>query len=734
MQVLVVSGACTCLVHLGKVVMGGDVEECNGLTADWVSRHIYWTDAGRLTLEIANFDGSGRRVLVGSGLLNPRGVLVDPTYGYIFWADQGTKKIERSGLDGTDRKVLVDEHLAWPNQLALSHQIKRLLWVDARKQKIMSCDLEGNDVTEEHDLVQASGGNAVFGLVVIGNTAIVSSWINARISSVFVSTGESMWRTEMVIPGSRELYSLVSTAASIQKPEFHPCGQPDKGRCTHLCLPINLTNFNCACPTFGGLALSFNAKSCEAPSELLFFTLRDSGEVGFISIRGAQSSYLTLAGRSSQPSAVTYDPIKQVVYWSDVHDGAIYFSSLAGKGEKHVFLNGSDGVGTVNGLALDWVSRELYFTNEGQSSPGLDGAVYSWHRLERIALDRSWRKIVSSDLDRPRGIALDLIQGYLFYVDSPEKEAKKVYQSLLDGSESKVILDKGLSDPNGLSFYDGRLYVADSTRKNTSYSAHLMVYDTSMEEWTPLKLSTNVSLPRGLAVQGDTLYYSDWVSTEPVPGYIKSFNLRFGVDNNFILSGMRPTGLHYSPLAERKQDSILEMCKLSPCSDLCVRMPGPSISCGCPDQTSKVLFSDMATCSQPQNFLLVADLNTIKMISLDEGFESAAHTLYFGDVHTNIVALAYDSMTATVYWNDIPKQSIFSSQLAPFKPTLVYKANHYIEALVVDSEKKRLFWTGNPRNGSGVIVRFFPAKGRGSYHELVKGLYNPRALLLYPRR
>ena len=49
-----------------------------------------------------------------------------------------------------------------------------------------------------------------------------------------------------------------------------------------------------------------------APSELLFFTLKESGEVGFISLTGAQSHDLTLAGRSTHPSAVTYDPIEQV--------------------------------------------------------------------------------------------------------------------------------------------------------------------------------------------------------------------------------------------------------------------------------------------------------------------------------------------------------------------------------------------------------------------------------------
>ena len=62
-----------------------------------------------------------------------------------------------------------------------------------------------------------------------------------------------------------------------------------------------------------------------APSELLFFTLKESGEVGFISLTGAQSHDLTLAGRSSHPSAVTYDPIEQIyttltgAYWSQSH-------------------------------------------------------------------------------------------------------------------------------------------------------------------------------------------------------------------------------------------------------------------------------------------------------------------------------------------------------------------------------------------------------------------------------
>ena len=60
-----------------------DVKDCTGVSVDWNSRHIYWTSPSDKTVEIANYDGSGRRILVGSGLVNPRGIVVDPVFGWV---------------------------------------------------------------------------------------------------------------------------------------------------------------------------------------------------------------------------------------------------------------------------------------------------------------------------------------------------------------------------------------------------------------------------------------------------------------------------------------------------------------------------------------------------------------------------------------------------------------------------------------------------------------------------
>ena len=45
------------------------------------SDNLYWTDAGRNVLEISRLDGSSRKIVIGSGLDEPRAVAVFPQRG-----------------------------------------------------------------------------------------------------------------------------------------------------------------------------------------------------------------------------------------------------------------------------------------------------------------------------------------------------------------------------------------------------------------------------------------------------------------------------------------------------------------------------------------------------------------------------------------------------------------------------------------------------------------------------
>lgn len=58
-----------------------DIGSPEGISIDWVSRNIYWTDSTKDTLEVANLDNKLRKVIISEGLVNPRGVAVHPTRG-----------------------------------------------------------------------------------------------------------------------------------------------------------------------------------------------------------------------------------------------------------------------------------------------------------------------------------------------------------------------------------------------------------------------------------------------------------------------------------------------------------------------------------------------------------------------------------------------------------------------------------------------------------------------------
>lgn len=63
------------------VVIKDEITTSDGLAVDWIYNHIYWTDSGKNTIELANFEGSMRRVLITDSLEEPRAIAVNPLEG-----------------------------------------------------------------------------------------------------------------------------------------------------------------------------------------------------------------------------------------------------------------------------------------------------------------------------------------------------------------------------------------------------------------------------------------------------------------------------------------------------------------------------------------------------------------------------------------------------------------------------------------------------------------------------
>lgn len=69
---------------------------------------LYWTDGERKSIEVAELNGTNRKVLFWSNFDNvkPRALAIHYHLGLMYWSDWGEiGRIEQAGMDGSDRLV-----------------------------------------------------------------------------------------------------------------------------------------------------------------------------------------------------------------------------------------------------------------------------------------------------------------------------------------------------------------------------------------------------------------------------------------------------------------------------------------------------------------------------------------------------------------------------------------------------------------------------------------------------
>ena len=70
----------------------------------------------------ANLDGSDVEDIISNGLDTPDGMAIDSIGRKIYWTDTGLNRIEMANLDGSMRKVLVWERLDKPRAISLHYK------------------------------------------------------------------------------------------------------------------------------------------------------------------------------------------------------------------------------------------------------------------------------------------------------------------------------------------------------------------------------------------------------------------------------------------------------------------------------------------------------------------------------------------------------------------------------------------------------------------------------------
>uniref|UniRef100_A0A8D1P075 EGF-like domain-containing protein n=1 Tax=Sus scrofa TaxID=9823 RepID=A0A8D1P075_PIG len=672
-----------------NVVISGLVSP-DGLACDWVGKKLYWTDSETNRIEVANLNGTSRKVLFWQDLDQPRAIALDPAHGYMYWTDWGeTPRIERAGMDGSSRKVIVDSDIYWPNGLTIDLEEQKLYWADAKLSFIHRANLDGSF---RQKVVEGSLTHP-FALTLSGDTLYWTDWQTRSIHACNKRTGEK--RKEIL----SALYSPmdIQVLSPERQPYFHTRCEEDNGGCSHLCLlSPREPYYACACPT--GVQLQGNGQTCKAGAEEVLLLARRT-DLRRISLDTPDFTDIVLQVDDIRHAiAIDYDPLEGYVYWTDDEVRAIRRAYLDGSGAQTLV---NTEINDPDGIAVDWVARNLYWTDTGTD------------RIEVTRLNGTSRKIlVSEDLDEPRAIVLHPVMGLMYWTDWGE--SPKIECAHLDGQERHVLVNTSLGWPNGLALdlQEGQLYWGDAkTDKIEVINIDGTERRTLLEDKLPHIF--------GFTLLGDFIYWTDWQrrSIERVHKVKASRDII--IDQLPDLMGLKAVNVAKvvgtNPCADRNGG----------CSHLCFFTPRAT-KCGCP--IGLELLSDMKTCIVPEAFLVFTSRAAIHRISLDTNNNDVAIPLA-GVKEAS--ALDFDVSTNHIYWTDVSLKTISRAFMNGSSVEHVIEFGlDYPEGMAVDWMGKNLYWADTGTN------RIEVARLDGQFRQVLvwRDLDNPRSLALDPTK
>lgn len=319
-----------------KEVVITNKNKAEGLAIDWYAENIYWTNSDSNRIEVITINGKYRKVLFWTDLDQPRGIGLIPHRRVFVWTDWGeTPKIERASMDGnaTSRVTLVTENIFWPNGLTVDLETETIYWVDGKLHVLQAIQWDG---TDRRTIV--SSLPYPYSVTLLQPKVIF--WTDWKLHSI-----QTLWRGEV-----KQLVYNTNSPISVKvyderlQPTIgeNPC-EKSNGNCSHLCLlsSTEAKGFVCGCPT--GVRLVEETRCAERPQDMLFLLQRS--QISKVSLDTVDyTSFPMPLGKIKYAIAIDYDPVEDMIYWSDGDTRSIMRarqdSGAEGSGPQQVEVSG----------------------------------------------------------------------------------------------------------------------------------------------------------------------------------------------------------------------------------------------------------------------------------------------------------------------------------------------------------------------------------------------------------
>uniref|UniRef100_A0A3B4ZA40 Low density lipoprotein receptor n=1 Tax=Stegastes partitus TaxID=144197 RepID=A0A3B4ZA40_9TELE len=355
--------------------------------------------------------------------------------------------------------------------------------------------------------------------------------------------------------------------------DIDECANPDT--CSQICIN-QMGSYKCECEE--GYQVDPTTKACKAIGTIAYLFFTNRHEVRKMTLD--KSEYTRVIPRLKNVVALDMNMAAKEIYWSDISQKKIYRTSMdsAEDSTYHHTVIDSD-VDAPEGIAFDWIHRNLYWTDSVRST------------ISVVTADGSRRKtLFRRDLLKPRAIVVDPHSNFIYWTDWGNPA--KIEKGGLNGGDRTALVTDNIEWPNGitLDLLNQRLYWVDS-KLHTLSSIDVQ----GGGRRTLIVDEHKLAHPLGLTVFEERVFWTD-------------------VSNNAILSANRLTGDDIAPLAEHlsspediilyhnlKQPAGRDWCQVNNggCEFLCLAAPQvgrhpPKYTCVCPD--NMMLARNMRTC------------------------------------------------------------------------------------------------------------------------------------------
>ncbi|XP_058889689.1 low-density lipoprotein receptor-related protein 2-like isoform X2 [Acipenser ruthenus] len=621
------------------IIFDSGVTVTESIAVDWVARNLYWTDYVLETVEVSRLDGSHRTVLVSENVTNPRGLVLDPRNDahVMFWTDWGRNpRIEKASMDGKMRTAIISSKLYWPNGLTIDYPNKLLYFADAYLDFIDYCDYNGKNRKQvlASDLVlQHPHALTIFEDYVYWTDRYISRVIRAN-----------KWH------GENQTVMMYNVPQPMGVVAVHPARQPagsnfcSMSPCTHICLLSALAPrfYSCACPS--GWTLAADLVTCVRVEDPFLIVVRDSLVFGIplnpedksndamVSIAGLHNGY-----------DVDFDDAEQMIYWVE-HPGEIH--RVKSDGTNRTEFAPAAILGSPVGLALDWMTQNLYYTNPSTQSI----EVMNLHG------EMKYRKTVITNNGTPTGagtpigIAVDPARGRMYWTDQGTESGvpAKVAAADMDGSNAVNLFTNNL---------DHIEFITIDIRENKLYwavTASGVIERGDPDGTNRITVVTGLSHPWGIAVYDQYLYFTDR-DYEVIERVDKATGANRKVLRDNV-SGLRVLKVHHRETSAGSSNGCTN--NVGVCQQLCLPRPAGQYSCAC--ATGFKLNPDSRTCSPYQSYVIISMLLALKGFSLEGGDHSEAMVPVAGRGR-NVLHVDVHMPSGFIYWcdfsNNVPEQN-----------------------------------------------------------------------------